>query len=86
METKSWSIPILLVGVCAFIAAGAFFFIGHEAAIYAVLAMPVPVFLLFLGWNVETVEEKRIAAAQRWRASQQVVAAPKAPLRLDRAA
>jgi len=57
-RTADWTGPMFLAGfaVAFVVAIGALL---PAALIFAILAMPVPLFLLFLSWNVEGAEDRR---------------------------
>lgn len=57
-RSADWTGPMFLAGfsVAFVIAIGVFL---PNALIFAILALPVPLFLLFLSWNVEGAEHRR---------------------------
>jgi hypothetical protein len=62
-RSADWTGPMFLAGfsVAFVIAIGVFL---PNALIFAILAMPVPLFLLFLSWNVEGPEARRVEHAK----------------------
>ncbi len=57
-RTADWTGPMFLAGFAvAFVIAIGVFMPG--ALVFAILAMPVPLILLFLSWNVEGAEDRR---------------------------
>jgi hypothetical protein len=62
-RNADWTGPMFLAGfsVAFVIAIGVFL---PNALVFAILAMPVPLFILFLSWNAEGPEHRRVEQAR----------------------
>jgi hypothetical protein len=61
-------IPVILAAISlAFVIAVGVFL--PDALLFAIFPMPLPLFLLFLSWNVEVAEDRQRAALRSLRAA-----------------